>query len=683
MAGWISSKLKVAESFLQQIDQQAAESLGKNEEPRSKSLNDEIRVKTEAIPLKDQLKKKTPEKKELNFEKPRRPVGKKHDSVVKYSPNPTPAIADGDWTELLGSPNQISPLSRPNGKSTLRTQKDSMKNGIAGLSPSWVEAKKNHKSNVNSSNSGKRLDVVVENKVNSEGSSPDGKPNDEESGLSGVLWSGGSDLSDSTQRKPSSDSQEDKGNVGEGGDNRISTSDNQLSEIKEDTRAVVILGEDELRLQDGMPTLRMVPVSGMVDGVADMEREVDDDNGEFRNAAGRDEAGVVAGSSVPRELQRSSSASDGDGRSYSETDSASTSDSENENERREEGRKRREQMLAEEAAAKAVEAIKERENIVARLEGEKQSLEKILEEREKQQAQEASELQMSMMETMEAVELEKQKHSSTRMEALTRLAELETKNAELARSLATTQRNLEVEVDRAAELRKQIELKEVAHEELRRRMSKIHASSLSQAEASKEVQFEREILEAEYSFINDKIGKLQEKEKKLVENIEMTRKEIEEPTEVEVELKKRLSKLTDHLIQKQAQVETLSSEKATLLFRLETAYGLLDENKLSTSTKDDIEACTWGPSSSRPRPLFQDRIQSGRRHLGSILRQLDAIFSAGVVFLRRNPAAQLWSLVYLICLHFWVLYILMSHSRASVETRSGAVFSLESINKTV
>jgi len=37
----------------------------------------------------------------------------------------------------------------------------------------------------------------------------------------------------------------------------------------------------------------------------------------------------------------------------------------------------------------------------------------------------ASELQTSMIETMEAVEIEKQRHHSTRMEALARLARLE------------------------------------------------------------------------------------------------------------------------------------------------------------------------------------------------------------------------------------------------------------------
>lgn len=42
--------------------------------------------------------------------------------------------------------------------------------------------------------------------------------------------------------------------------------------------------------------------------------------------------------------------------------------------------------------------------------------------------------------------------------------------------------------------------------------------------------------------------------KKLEANIEMTKKDLEDPTEVEVELKRRLAQLTDHLIQKQAQV---------------------------------------------------------------------------------------------------------------------------------
>jgi hypothetical protein len=51
--------------------------------------------------------------------------------------------------------------------------------------------------------------------------------------------------------------------------------------------------------------------------------------------------------------------------------------------------------------------------------------------------------------------------------------------------------------------------------------------------------------------------------KKLEASIEMTRKEMEDPTEVEIELKRRLGQMTDHLIQKQAQV----CVKASLIIR--------------------------------------------------------------------------------------------------------------------
>ncbi|KAJ4974097.1 hypothetical protein NE237_007271 [Protea cynaroides] len=442
----------------------------------------------------------------------------------------------------------------------------------------------------------------------------------------------------------------------------------------------------------GKYVLDIVSGSRTFDGIVDTKRQPDSGHHASRSSAGRiDESNAALGSSVTRDLQRNSSSSS-DEESNSDRDSASTSDSENERKRRAEKARQRERILAERAATKAIEAITERENVVARLEGERQSLEKMLEDRARQQAQEASELQMSMMEAMEAVEVEKQKHNNTRMEALERLAKLETVNANLARSLASTQRNLDMEVDCVAALRQQIELKEAVQEDLRRRTSKVHQSGLSsnELEASKGVEFERGILEAEYSFVCDKIGLLQEKAKKLEENIEMTHKEIENPTEVEIELKRRLRQLTDHLIQKQAQVEALSSDKATLLFRIEAVSRMLDENKSAMplanlagpSVCDDLEAGIWNASNSRPKPFLEARIQSGGHHFGSLLRQLDAIFSAGAAFMRRNPAAKLWSLVYLVCLHFWVVYILMSHSQPSDDTNSGAIISLGNINNT-
>ncbi|KAM1679568.1 hypothetical protein ACFXTN_036107 [Malus domestica] len=236
-----------------------------------------------------------------------------------------------------------------------------------------------------------------------------------------------------------------------------------------------------------------------------------------------------------------------------------------------------------------------------------------------------------------------------------------------------------VQANQVAELRQQIELKEVNQEELRRKISDTHQTKLSlkKVATSKGIELEREILEAEYAFVTDKIVRLQDKAQKLEANIEMTRKEIEDPTEVEIELKRRLAQMTDHLIHKQAQVEALSSEKATLLFRIEAVSRSLDESKslteFSAASSRDIES---------GRPLFEDRIRSGGKHLGSALQQLESIFLAGVVFLRRNPTAKIWAAIYFVCLHLWVIYILMSRSQASDEMKSGAVISLENINNT-
>ncbi|CAL5371951.1 unnamed protein product [Camellia sinensis] len=699
MAGWISSKLKVAETLLQQIDHQAAESLGKNDKPRSDDLSIETsRKSTEVVPLKDQLKKKknkdkTTQTNDLigksrndrnSIEISSNKISVNRDRVeevgaLAVNPPPKSGLTDSDWTQLLSAPSQpTSPVvTSGNGVTGIHgLQKDGQTQGRSGSNLSALEGKRNQKGKNSGLRTLKKPGVLSENKVNG-GRRRDGEDSRIVQGISRAeLGSGGNESEvRESDRKDASPSlvveNKYKANEERNGVSEETHGDMGHLHSKEVTSVDTVPQSTD---RDSLVEM----ASETADGVSDLKMgNGNDDHNRFRSSIG----GINERSAGPRRsrtLKRDSPSISNRG-SDSETESTSTSDSESERER-EERKRRAAQILVEKAAARAIEAIKERENMVARLEGEKQSLEKILEERAKQQAQEASELQNTMMETMEAVDLEKQKHNNTRMEALGRLAKLETTNADLARSLAAAQWNLEVEVNRVAELRQQFDLKEANHEELRRKISTIHDTG-NQFVAPKGVELEREILEAEYSFVTEKIGRLEEKAKTLETNIEMTRKDIENPTEVEVELKRRLGQLTDHLIQKQAQVEALSSEKATHLLRIEAVSRLLDENK-SKLNATDIESGIWEFSNSKLRPLFKERMQSGRQHLGSLVRQLDSIFCAGAVFLRRNSTARLWSFVYLVCLHFWVVYILMSHSPVSDEARSGAVISLENINNT-
>ncbi|KAA8541340.1 hypothetical protein F0562_025303 [Nyssa sinensis] len=441
MSGWISSKLKVAETFLQQIDQQAAESLRNNDKPRSDGLNYETPTKTsEVVPLKDQLKKNTPETNDfsgklrsdrhnLNEVNNNNNYNNDRDKEVatsvnfKPSSNPKSSLTDTDWTELLSAPSQPTPpaANRTNGVSGVRSlRKDIKSQGILGSNLSALEAKRNQKTQNSVLKTSPKSNIASENTVNG-GTRSDGED---------------TRFLDSMHGNSSVESQSDRKSSEGAGAKLVAEHENEAYEER----------------------------NGVLDTITDggQLHSVDSSMDAVLQSTDKNQLLEI----LPVTVDSS------DGGSDSETDSASTSDSESEHEREE--KRRREQLLAEKAVAKAVEAIKERENMVARLEGEKQSLEKILEERAKQQAQEASELQTTTMEMMEAVDLEKQKHNNTRMEALPRLAKLETANADLAKSLATAQWNLEIEVNRVSELQQQIDLKEATHEDLRRKISNTH-----------------------------------------------------------------------------------------------------------------------------------------------------------------------------------------------------------------
>ncbi|CAL0312371.1 unnamed protein product [Lupinus luteus] len=657
MANWISSKLKVAENLLHQIDQQAAESLRKNERVQSDelSIDDDAPAKSaSSVSLKNQLKKKKAHDNSNDYH------GKLYSdpnfNVFKTTTNtpksaPTPTLTDADWTELLSSPNQsLASASNPNQSNGIPVTCGLSRNNSRKMGSLISDVKRNPKSG---SRSLQKLNSLKEAKLSRKDSSDDGKESETD---------GNSSVEKLVVETNDKQKEENSFNY---------TDHSQQEDIQEES--------------GNLAAERMA--MSVVDKMHDAKMAGDVGGGQLRSAMSRSELSTISRNSTSDDLKRVTSTAS-DGSSVSDTDSGSTSDSESEREM-EERRKKRERVLAEKAAAKAINAIKERENTVAKLEGEKQSLEKILEERAKQQAQEASQLQSTMIETMEAVELEKQKHNNTRMEILTRLAKLETANADLARSLTSVQWNLEVEVKQVAELRQKIASKELVLEELKRSMRNSHQTGPSQL-GSKGVELEQEILEEEHSLIDDKVAQLQERARKLEADIEMTRKEIEEPTEVEVELKRRLHQLTDHLIQKQTKVESLSAEKGSLVFGIEAVSTLLEENMSASGVADmnaassssDLESGSWDLSNSKFKPMLKARFHSGKRQLGSLLVQLDYIFVTGAVFLKRNPTAKLWALIYLVCLHLWVIYILISHSGPSNEGRSGAVISLENINNT-
>jgi hypothetical protein len=431
-------------NFAFQLDQQAADSLRKDEKSETHDEVFETSPKSGSSPvsLKDQLRKKTYEGSDsgsgsqrnsteqkpsyLSSSKKVRKPDQSHERTSAPSQSLTQdntKLTDNDWTELLSTPNQRTSTSTsrsPGGTSAIRgLKKDGKRHGNLGKNPLVSDGKKSSSSNV----------------VNSRGR-PQKQTNKEPS-----------------DKEVSSPSDADMKNRNAPRDIFVNSTH---KESEKDVSGKTPPLDDSRRSANETLPRETSPSVGKRDGRESRRSSV----------WGKQVREEVSQSNVSDGLTRKESSLSSD-ESESDYESDSSTDSERERQR-EERRRRRERVFAEKVATKAVAVIKERENMVARLEGEKLSLEKIVEERAKQQAQEAAELQTNMMETLEAADLEKQKHNNTRMEVLTRLAGLEAENAELTRSLAAGQKKLETQIDQVAVLKQQVELKESTLEELKR-----------------------------------------------------------------------------------------------------------------------------------------------------------------------------------------------------------------------
>lgn len=343
-----------------------------------------------SVPLKDQLKKKTLEindyRGKLGSDSSFRNLTNSNNSgngnedssnkdkeiVGKAKSKP---LSDSDWTQLLSAPNQAttSASNRGNGLPGVRgLRKDGRRQGSAGSASnlSVLEVKKNQK--IGSNNvvkSVQRAGGVGEGrKLN--GKVSDGKE-------SGFL--------DSTRRSSTGELKSDGKVMGRGELDYRDVGVETLVEKKDKGNEENGAPFDSRELSLEGPLLSVKKNDGLSNKKIGGEN-VGDHLRSSTTVRGKHESSEASRSSTSEDLKRGFT-SVTDGSSESDSDSGSSSDSESEREK-EERRKQREKILAEKAAAKAVEAIKERENTVARLEGEKQSLEKILEVQVKQQAQE-------------------------------------------------------------------------------------------------------------------------------------------------------------------------------------------------------------------------------------------------------------------------------------------------------
>lgn len=388
--------------------------------------------------------------------------------------------------------------------------------------------------------------------------------------------------------------------------------------------------------------------------------------------------------------------------SVTETESdRETESEEDEIERRKSAHKKRIARRKELAAirvATAQAAIREREIFVEKLEKEVVTLKRVLAEREEQQNREAAELRLSITEVLHALESEKKLHNSTRMEALAEESQLENQNADLAKSLGALQWELEEQMSQVLKARNILEAKEAIKAELERSLAKIrhdtcHSQQNNESKLAGKSNDEDFSFEEEQSDLWKNIQQCQIQVKDLELKIHGLKVSRHAPTQTEMELESHLVQLTDHLIQKQAQVEALSSEKATLLIRLEAISNAIEEERAMASSQasrnkmgfrknfdwdpyyDDMEHGFSRSYDSKTKSFTYHVGKSsttvgsmGSQTLSPVLRQLNTVFSAGIFYLRRHRWAQAFTVVYIISLHLWVFFVLFMNSKPSQQT---------------
>lgn len=208
-------------------------------------------------------------------------------------------------------------------------------------------------------------------------------------------------------------------------------------------------------------------------------------------------------------------------------------------------------------------------------------------------------------------------------------------------------------------------------EELRRNMEE-ESGCRREAEADvarfeQELRREREEATRARAATNERLQDKEEEIGKLRSQLMMRSRSAPDETELE----SRLKQLTEALIQKQTMVETLSTEKSSLVLQLERAEGQIKRlsqehsSQMTGTVNDGGEAASSHHRNGGQASMFHFSGGSERGVVGQVRKAASAVdrFSVRLgVFLRRYPVARLFVIVYMGLLHFWVMIVLLTYS---------------------
>uniref|UniRef100_A0A8I4A1G1 Golgin subfamily A member 5 n=1 Tax=Callithrix jacchus TaxID=9483 RepID=A0A8I4A1G1_CALJA len=213
-------------------------------------------------------------------------------------------------------------------------------------------------------------------------------------------------------------------------------------------------------------------------------------------------------------------------------------------------------------------------------------------------------------------------------------------------------------------------------ESAREQLQELHDQIAGQKASKQELETELERLKQEFHYIEEDLYRtkntLQSRIKDREEEIQKLRNQLTNKTlsnSSQSELESRLHQLTETLIQKQTMLESLSTEKNSLVFQLERLEQQMNSASGSSSNGSSINMSGIdngeGTRLRNVPVLFNDTETNLAGMYGKVRKAASSIDQFSIrlgIFLRRYPIARVFVIIYMALLHLWVMIVLLTYT---------------------
>ncbi|XP_066407851.1 golgin subfamily A member 5 [Molothrus aeneus] len=218
----------------------------------------------------------------------------------------------------------------------------------------------------------------------------------------------------------------------------------------------------------------------------------------------------------------------------------------------------------------------------------------------------------------------------------------------------------------------QVSEAESVREQLQDLQEQISAQKMAKQEAEAELERQKQELRYTEEELYRTKNTLQSRIKDREEEIQKLRNQLTNKTlssSSQTELENRLHQLTETLIQKQTMLESLSTEKNSLVYQLERLEQQLKAVQGTSANGPSINmAGIDGAEGARLRSvpvLFGDADTGVAGMYGRVRKAASTIDQFSIrlgIFLRRYPIARVFVIIYMALLHLWVMIVLLTYT---------------------